>query len=812
MAVYEFDNISSNDKAKHPHGNLAIELLVPNAQRSNTHRLSMLSQHMTQYMQLKTPEVPRVFTNFENQIGAWSTNGYSKVESDCIILKKIVKNKYNYDLIVQYKANKKFDILHVRACHHIGAVSESYGVELIPGKEIAEANPGDELKGGQYITKTPSYDDDGNFMYGINLRADYIPYDGLNHEDAIVITKSAAEKMTTYKVKEIDVVVPTNVAFIDLYNKDNSGYHSFPHVGESTHGKILVASRPKNNKTLLYEFQHEKMKSIDVSDNKVFCPYNSKVVDIDVYTSRTPEELRATGDMFLCEIADVLEENNKYWEEMKSALEEIIPVATDEQTRSLMSQVELAMYEGELSKFKDKIDRPLPYEINTNSYTNELGYYWKLAHEYCNKKIKWRDDTGVIDNIKLKFTLLKENKISVGTKVTGRYGNKGVVSQIIDDEKAPHDTWGNRAEIILNPYGINNRMNWAQSFEQHINFMSNHVQHLIMETDDYTKKEKIFLSYLRCINHDQYFYYKKVLNSMTNAHEIADFYKSIETDGIYIHQFPFYGNPKSSGTTKQLPDWNETLTEIKNAKKAKQKSEAYIKYLNKVDEMNPKYIADTNLNLDSSSKEIWDAVKSDLIPISGNEEHEELNYFNKVYSKVSPQEIKDFWQDIEDNGPLFMPNFITIITEHPEWNTRYHNDDLEQDQIIGEEYFIVLKHDSDNKTSIRSAGTTNQKNLPLKTNNNKSHKSMYADSPIRLGRMEINNLLISKDEKMVNKLLRTYSTNKEDRHELIRMLLTSNKPFELRTFISNNKSISRVALDEYLKVLDLEITNVGGDD
>ena len=119
-------------------------------------------------------------------------------------------------------------------------------------------------------------------------------------------------------------------------------------------------------------------------------------------------------------------------------------------------------YDAEKKEYGHYYVRPLPKEENPNDYTDELGYKWKYAHEYLDGRISWRSDGKRFDNFKIEFTIMKENPLTVGSKCTGRYGNKGVCSEIIPDELAPYDpNTGIRAEIILNPLAVVNRLNPA---------------------------------------------------------------------------------------------------------------------------------------------------------------------------------------------------------------------------------------------------------------------------------------------------------------------------------------------------------------
>lgn len=160
-----------NKNAKNnPHYFLVEELLVPRASNADTQRLNMFSNHINQHVHLKTPEIPKVFTNFEDQIGEYSI-AYKKAKEDFTVIKKIVKNQYNYDLIVKYKKSKVYDIIHFREARNI---TEDYGYKL--NDCIPDIQEGDSVKEGDYIYKSDNYDDDGNYRYGVNLKAVYMPW------------------------------------------------------------------------------------------------------------------------------------------------------------------------------------------------------------------------------------------------------------------------------------------------------------------------------------------------------------------------------------------------------------------------------------------------------------------------------------------------------------------------------------------------------------------------------------------------------------------------------------------------------------
>jgi hypothetical protein len=112
---------------------------------------------------------------------------------------------------------------------------------------------------------------------------------------------------------------------------------------------------------------------------------------------------------------------------------------------------------------------------------------------------------------------------------------------------------------------------------------------------------------------------------------------------------------------------------------------------------------------------------------------------------------------------------------------------------------------------MRSATNLNVKNLPSKSNLKKEKKILYSSTPIRLGEMEVTNLAISKKPELIEKLLKTYSTNEELREDVIMQLLRPPRDekgnfkdplnMDLDVNLTDNRSVSREILEKYLNVL-----------
>jgi hypothetical protein len=152
-----------------------------------------------------------------------------------------------------------------------------------------------------------------------------------------------------------------------------------------------------------------------------------------------------------------------------------------------------------------------------------------------------------------------------------------------------------------------------------------------------------------------------------------------------------------------------------------------------------------------------------------------------------------------------MDQYEKIFKEKPYLVKKQKFVNIEKPMVMGDMYFIRLKHESSNKASARSTALNNIKYLPSKSTLKKEKKILLSQTPIRLGEMEVTNLMITKRGDLVEKLLKTFSTSEEDRDQLIKDLLTQSNPLNMTTSIGKAYSTNRQILQKYLNILELDI-------
>jgi len=194
---------------------------------------------------------------------------------------------------------------------------------------------------------------------------------------------------------------------------------------------------------------------------------------------------------------------------------------------------------------------------------------------------------------------------------------------------------------------------------------------------------------------------------------------------------------------------------------------------------------------------------------------EQYDYLDMQYMMMSRAKRREFFDEIIEKGiyihqtPFFgntpMEDFKKIYQEFPELVEKYEFENIEKTMVMGDMYFIRLKHEASNKTSVRATGLNNIKNLPSKSTLKKEKKILVSQTPIRLGEMEVTNLMIPRRGDVVEKLLKSYSTSEGDRANIVADLLESDTPLKLTTTLGRDESINRQILQKYLNVLELDL-------
>ncbi|MGB5490449.1 MAG: DNA-directed RNA polymerase subunit beta [Woeseiaceae bacterium] len=364
---------------------------------------------------------------------------------------------------------------------------------------------GDTIAAGDVLADGPSTDM-GELALGQNLLVAFMPWNGYNFEDSILISERVAkeDRFTTIHIEELQCVArdtklgPEDITS-DIPNVGDSALAKLDESGiafigaEVKAGDILVGKvTPKGETQLTPE---EKLlraifgeKASDVKDTSLRVPpgMDGTVIDVRVFTRDGVEkDLRALS----IEKAE-LESVRKDLDDTLRILEEDIYERVERMLTGKVAQGgpnKLKSGSKIVKSYLEELPREGWFEIRLknddaneqlqNSFERLKAQRDEFDRRYEEKKSKITagDDLapGVLKMVKVYLAV--KRRIQPGDKMAGRHGNKGVISTIVPVEDMPYLEDGNPVDIVLNPLGVPSRMNVGQVLETHLGWAAKGV-------------------------------------------------------------------------------------------------------------------------------------------------------------------------------------------------------------------------------------------------------------------------------------------------------------------------------------------------
>jgi DNA-directed RNA polymerase subunit beta len=358
---------------------------------------------------------------------------------------------------------------------------------------------GDKVEIGQLLADGASTQS-GELALGKNLLVAFMPWDGFNYEDAILVSERLVhdDTFTSIHIEEYEVEIREtklgkeeftrdipNVGEKALANLDDAGIvriGTFVDAGDILVGK--VAPKSKSELTPEEKLLHAIFgkAGVDVKNASLTMPPGTRGVVIDAQKfSRRVNLTDAERSKALTVIRDAERDFLRALRDYTSAMLREVKATlgtdvTDDLTAKPIEVDDTATYDelrrvrllclasaenfadkskrekalGAINEFQAKIDNK---ETDKNKIVNRLSRGDELP-------------TGVLEMVKV-YVATKRN-LSVGDKMAGRHGNKGVISKIVPVEDMPYLEDGTPVDIVLNPLGVPSRMNVGQILETHL--------------------------------------------------------------------------------------------------------------------------------------------------------------------------------------------------------------------------------------------------------------------------------------------------------------------------------------------------------
>ena len=464
----------------------------------NSMRAVMNTAHDKQFVDLLKPEFPSYFTNAENVVGKYSS-GYKKLKHTSTVYKKIGKfddilggHSYFGLVFMVDDVNKKFSVIHRKELENL---TEVFGFQY-QNEVIDSLREGDEVKKGTVLYKSTSYDENMNYGYGLNVPFMYVSAPQ-TCEDAAVVSSWLAERMTSIEVKTTKIDINDNHYLLNLYGDDNS-YKPLPDIGEYTKNGVIAAKRTMFTSQLLNDFTNAALRKINYSSDSVYySDGNAQIVDINVYCNN--DDL--VENSFNRQIVKYLNSQTKYNQEIVDTCEEIFKTG---------------------------------YKVSS-----EIKHLYARAKQYLNTEYKGKEGDGVFSNLVIEITVRKVIPLQIGQKITGRYGNKSVVSKIVPTYLMPHREDGQPIHLLLSEYGIINRTTAAPLIENTLTFMLGRTQQHARTLSTLKEKEDFIFDVISMLNSEQSKKMRSIYNSLSKKEKEA-YIDACINERMFIHHRPLW--------------------------------------------------------------------------------------------------------------------------------------------------------------------------------------------------------------------------------------------------------------------------------
>tara|TARA_Y100001970_G_scaffold66873_1_gene85307 strand:- start:158 stop:4240 length:4083 start_codon:yes stop_codon:yes gene_type:complete len=546
--------------------------LIPFLENDDANRALMGSNMMRQAVPLLKPEAPLVGTGIESDVAldsgvtivAKREGVVDKIDGKRIVIKATDEKDFSKSGVDIYNL-QKFKRSNQNTC--------------INQKPLVRV--GDKVKSGDIIADGPSTKI-GELALGKNVTVAFMPWQGYNFEDSILISERCVtdDVFTSIHIEEYEVMardtklgeeditrdIP-NVNEESLKNLDESG---IVYIGaEVKPGDILVGKvTPKGDSAsgpeekLLRSIFGEK--AIDVTDTSLKMPSGSGgiVVDVRVFNRHGIEKDERSITIERAEVDAVQQD--------KIVEEEILERSIKQRALSILNGEKLTK---KLKNFAqgDEINENLINELNVSeifrlliSDNKKLEALDQLKDQHNDAKkdiqdrfedkvlkIKQGDDLlpSVMKMVKV-FVAIKR-RLRPGDKMSGRHGNKGVVSKIVPVEDMPYQENGKPVDIVLNPLGVPSRMNVGQILETHLGWscteLGETLKTLINENQNKIEKNDKIQNFLRSVYNKDVF--ESSIKKLSNS-EFKDLCENIQ-NGIPIAT-PVFDGAKEQDVTEML--------------------------------------------------------------------------------------------------------------------------------------------------------------------------------------------------------------------------------------------------------------------
>ena len=470
--------------------------LIPFLEHDDAHRALMGANMMRQAVPLLSPEAPIVGTGLEERVCIDSRTQYIAERRGEVtyVDANEIRIKYERTDDENFVSFSPAETVYTLPIYR--RTNQSTTVMLKP-----IVRKGDIVEAGQVLTEGYATQD-GELALGRNLMVAFMPWKGYNYEDAIVLSEEMVKwdiltsvhvdeyltevRDTKRGMEELTSDIP-NISEDATKDLDENGIvrigaHIEP--GDILIGKITPKgeSDPSPEEKLLKAIFGDKAGDVKDASLKANPSLNGTIVKTALYAKLSTAKKGPSKNELKAKIELKEELFNQASEKLRAEFIEKLAVLTKNRKSAGVSDLYGVEIVPKDKKFTVEQLKAIDYDnINSGKWTSDKDVNLlirELINNYCiTQKVAAAKCKREIDKIKVgdelpngvmqlaKVYIAKKRKITVGDKMAGRHGNKGIVAKIVRQEDMPFLGDGTPVDIVLNPLGVPSRMNLGQIYE-----------------------------------------------------------------------------------------------------------------------------------------------------------------------------------------------------------------------------------------------------------------------------------------------------------------------------------------------------------